>query len=181
MTKTQTARTKKVETTSAKKIQSRLPFGPTNGRVAKATASSSSSSAKAKTDILISIKPVFMNAIVQREKNHEFRKYLISHEVQRMWLYVSSPDQTLRYIATVSKGKRPGEVESEDGMGNADFNAGLKESKYAYEIKELYELKEPLSLASMKARYGETFPQRFSYVSTRMKEGIVLEDQIRLF
>lgn len=98
-------------------------------------------------------------------------------------LYVSSPDKTLRYIATIGHGKVPGEIEKEDGVGNADFNAGLKKAvaAYAYEIKELYQLKEPLTLAEMQARYGVTFPQRFFYVSDRMIEDIVLEDQVRLF
>ena len=96
-------------------------------------------------------------------------------------LYVSSPDQTLRYIATISNGKSPGEIEREDGIGNADFNAGLKESIAAYEIKELYQLKEPLAVTEMKGRYGVTFPQRFTYVPERMIQDIVVEDQIRLF
>lgn len=96
---------------------------------------------------------------------------------------MSSPDQTLRYIATISRGKSPGEIELEDGMGNADFNEGLKKAiaTYAYEIKELYQLKEPLPLTEMQGRYGATFPQRFSYVPEKMIGDIVLEDQIRLF
>ncbi|KAF8887858.1 hypothetical protein CPB84DRAFT_1684550 [Gymnopilus junonius] len=144
--------------------QSKLSFGSGRSRASK-----SSSSAISKTDILISIKPVYMNYIIQRTKNHEFRKYLISKTVERMWLYVSSPDQTLRYIATISHGKSPGEIEVEDGMGNADFNAGLKKglAAYAYEIKELYQLNEPLALAEMQKRYGMTFPQRFSYVAEK--------------
>lgn len=95
---------------------------------------------------------------------------------------MSSPDQTLRYIATISRGKTPGEIEVEDGMGNADFNAGLQGvAAYAYEIKELYQLNEPLALTEMQERYGATFPQRFSYMSEKMVGEIVLEDQIRLF
>ena len=95
---------------------------------------------------------------------------------------MSSPDQTLRYIATISHGKSPGEIEVEDGMGNADFNAGLKGAAvYGYEIKELYQLNEPLALTEMQKRYGATFPQRFSYMSEKMIGDIVLEDQIRLF
>jgi predicted transcriptional regulator len=133
------------------------------------------------TDILISIKPVFMNHIVERTKNHEFRKYLLPNTVQRMWLCVSSPDLSLRYIATISRGKLPGEITMEDGMGNADFNSGLKESIAAYQIMELYQLKEPLSLTQMHAKYGATFPHRFSFVSANMVNEIVLKDQIRLF
>ncbi len=97
---------------------------------------------------------------------------------------MSSPDQTLRYIATISHGKRPGEIQPallDVGMGNADFNAGKKDEGFAYEIEELYELKEPLSLKAMQERYEATFPQRFSYVMDNMIQDIVLEDQIRLF
>lgn len=94
---------------------------------------------------------------------------------------MSSPDQTLRYIATISHGKKPGEIELLDGMGNADFNTGSEVGTYAYEIKELYQLKAPLHLKEMQERYGATFPQRFSYVSDKMIEDIVLNDQIRLF
>lgn len=97
-------------------------------------------------------------------------------------LYVSRPIQTLRYIATISHGKRPGEIAVEDGIGNADFNlnAGRKDA-FAYEIMELYELREPLPLARMKSKYKTTFPQKYSYVIQWMLSDITLEEQIRLF
>jgi predicted transcriptional regulator len=38
-----------------------------------------------KEDILISIKPMYMGYIIDRTKNHEFRKYLIPNHVRRMW------------------------------------------------------------------------------------------------
>jgi hypothetical protein len=83
----------------------------------------------------------------------------------------------------ISDGKSPGEIEVEDGMGNADFNAGLKKdvAAYAYEIKELYKLRYPLPLADMQKKYGMSFPQRFAYVTESMVKDIVVEDQIRLF
>lgn len=40
------------------------------------------------------------------------------------------------------------------GIGNAEFNAGLKESKYGYPVLELYELVHPVTLAEMKSRWG---------------------------
>jgi hypothetical protein len=40
------------------------------------------------------------------------------------------------------------------GIGNAEFNAGLKQSKYGYPILELYELVRPVTLAEMKSRWG---------------------------
>ena len=38
-----------------------------------------------KTDIVISIKKEHMDNIVSRVKNHEFRKYNISSNIERMW------------------------------------------------------------------------------------------------
>lgn len=40
------------------------------------------------------------------------------------------------------------------GIGNAEFNAGLKESKYGYSVLELYELVHPVTLAEMKSQWG---------------------------
>jgi len=124
-----------------------------------------------------------MEYIVARTKNHEFRKYLIASTVQRMWLYVSSPDQTLRYVAVISNGKAPGEIEVEDGMGNAMFNVGEKKdvAAYAYEIKELYQLRVPLPLLSMQSEYGITFPQRFAYANHKLLDAIDFAAQIKLF
>ena len=40
------------------------------------------------------------------------------------------------------------------GIGNAEFNAGIKESKYGYPVQELYELVQPVTLAEMKSQWG---------------------------
>lgn len=49
----------------------------------------------------------------------------------------------------------PGSVPTEpSGIGNAEFNAGLKQSKYGYPLLELYELISPVTLAEMKSRWG---------------------------
>jgi len=40
------------------------------------------------------------------------------------------------------------------GIGNDDFNAGLKESRYGYLVLGLYELSKPVALAEMKSRWG---------------------------
>ena len=95
---------------------------------------------------------------------------------------MSSPDQRLRYIATISNAKSKGQIDPEDkGLGNADFNAGLKESIAAYEIKELYELKEPLSVSDLQGRYGVSAPQRYTYAPGKLIQDVALADQIRLF
>ncbi|KAJ7110356.1 hypothetical protein C8R43DRAFT_1042366 [Mycena crocata] len=135
-----------------------------------------------KRDILISIKTPHMNNIVSRVKNHEFRKYLISRSVERMWLYVSSPDQTLRYIAIVSQGKVPGEIEDEAGLGNTDFNESYKtEASHAYEIIHLHKLRVPLHISVLKERYGISPPQRYAYTPKPLLDDIKLEEQELLF
>ncbi|KAF8491960.1 hypothetical protein JB92DRAFT_3004774 [Gautieria morchelliformis] len=133
------------------------------------------------SDIFISIKGPHMDNIVSRAKNHEFRKYLIPETVERMWFYVSSPDQTLRYVATVSKGKTPGDIDSEDGIGNAEFNKGLKDAKYAYEVLHLHKLLEPLPLARLREGYHLFPPQRFTYLPRQLCEDVPWEQQEQLF
>jgi hypothetical protein len=99
-------------------------------------------------------------------------------------LYVSSPTQTLKNIAAISKGKSPGEIAIEKGMGNANFNAGLKKDNtaFAYEIvMELHELKNPLPLEEVRIAYKATFPQRYSYVPRHMIEDIILDEQTQSF
>ncbi|KAL0960899.1 hypothetical protein HGRIS_005908 [Hohenbuehelia grisea] len=136
-----------------------------------------------KSDILISIKTPHITNIVARVKDHEFRKYLISPSVQRMWFYVSAPDQTLRYVAVVSHGKSVGEIENENGLGNAAFNAGLKKdvAKFAYEILELYQLHDPLPIASLTQTYGISPPQRYTYVPEALFNDVDWKSQDRLF
>ncbi|KAG6917679.1 hypothetical protein DXG01_001654 [Tephrocybe rancida] len=99
-----------------------------------------------------------------------------------MWFYVSAPQQTLQYIAVVSHGKTPGEIDGDsNGLGNIEFNTRRGGKSYAYEIKELYQLHESLPLAEMREKYRVTFPQRYSYVTESMAKDIVYHDQIRLF
>ena len=49
----------------------------------------------------------------------------------------------------------PGFVPTEPfGIGNAEFNSGLKQSGYGYPLLELYELIRPVTLAEMKSQWG---------------------------
>jgi len=134
-----------------------------------------------RSDILMSIKPEHMSNIVSRKKNHEFRKYLISEDIKRIWFYVSSPDQHLRYIAVISKGKAVGEIEDETGLGNVEFNKELKESKYGYEILHLYQILTPLSSSSLKSSHSISPPQRYPYVPKTLFDEVVWDEQAKLF
>jgi predicted transcriptional regulator len=42
------------------------------------------------TDAILAIKPIFVKLIVERKKNHEFRKYLLE-DAERLWLYQTAP------------------------------------------------------------------------------------------
>lgn len=51
------------------------------------------------------------------------------------------------------------------GIGNSDFNAGLKESTHGYRILELYELVPPVTLTEMKSQWGiASAPMGWRYV-----------------
>jgi hypothetical protein len=124
-----------------------------------------------------------MHNIATRRKTHEFRKYLIPGTVQRMWFYTSAPVQRLQYIAEISKGKRPGGIKPDDlGIGNEEFNAGEKESKFGYEILHLYQLKEHLNLEDLRARkFLKGPPQKYQWVSEEMMRQIPWEEQQKMF
>jgi hypothetical protein len=100
-----------------------------------------------------------------------------------MWFYTSAPAQSLKYVAEISRGKRPGEVDVEDqGLGNVEFNAGRKESKFGYEILHLYELREPLSLDKLRRRgFARAAPQKYQWVSNEMLNAIEIDEQKKLF
>ncbi|KAL7271741.1 hypothetical protein RUND412_005481 [Rhizina undulata] len=136
-----------------------------------------------KTDILISIKTEQMANIASRAKTHEFRKYLLPATVTTMWFYTTSPVQMLEYVAVIDNGKTPGEIDpSDDGIGNKDFNAGLKESMYGYEILQLYRLKQPLSLKALVRRdYIKGPPQKYQWVKQEMLDDVALDEQEKVF
>lgn len=59
------------------------------------------------------------------------------------------------------------------GLGNAEFNSGLRESKYGYSILELHELVSPVTLKEMKSRWGMGgAPMGWQYVREDLWEDI---------
>ncbi|KAI2642708.1 hypothetical protein GGS21DRAFT_189307 [Xylaria nigripes] len=123
------------------------------------------------TDVLISIHSVHLANIVSRQKNHEYRKYRLRDGVERLWLYETAKNggkKSITHIAVIPDSVRhtPGSVPTEPfGIGNEDFNAGLKQSKFGYPILELYELVNPVTLTEMKTKWGfGAAPMRWRYV-----------------
>jgi hypothetical protein len=128
-----------------------------------------------KTDIIISIHPQHVANIVSGAKDHEYRNYLLPHQVKRLWIYTTSPISAIQYVAEISHGKRPGSLTNEKGLKNAEFNQGKLESeaKYAYEILKLEVLAECITLNQLKANgWLGGPPQKYCYVKKPMAEAL---------
>jgi hypothetical protein len=68
-------------------------------------------------------------------------------------------------MAEIGPAKRPGQILDERGLGNAEFNAKKGSCWTAYEILQLYELSDPLSLSQLIANeWLKSAPQRFAWV-----------------
>lgn len=116
-----------------------------------------------KKAIYISIKPKFTKKIETGEKDHEFRKYIPKEAIDTLFVYETVPTCQLKYIIEVEKiVEYPNKI-NELGYGNVDFNAGLKQSKYAYEIKHVDLLENPIGLKELKDVYGFAPPQSYAY------------------
>lgn len=117
----------------------------------------------------MSIKPVHMERIKSGVKNHEFRKYVPSRGVDRLWIYTSSAVCALEYVADIDKIVAYPDKIAEDGYGNMEFNMGEKEATYAYHIKSLYRLKKPIHLGELREKFKFTAPQSFFYLDSNVK------------
>ncbi|KAJ5729131.1 uncharacterized protein N7483_003639 [Penicillium malachiteum] len=96
------------------------------------------------------------------------------HFTRSLFLYFSHLYLGIvRHVAVIPESTRhtPGSVPIEPfGIGNEDFNAGLKQSKYGYPIVELYELVRPVTLKEMKDQWGMGAPMGWQYVPPHLWE-----------
>lgn len=101
-----------------------------------------------------------MQEIVRGEKTHEFRRYLITPSVKRVWFYLTAPLSHLAYICEIdpAQTRNPGDPPlPEDGRGNKEFNERHKDMDgydYAYRIRSVYRICEPIALSDLKGKYG---------------------------
>lgn len=101
-----------------------------------------------------------MNQIVNGEKNHEFRTYLIKPSVKHNWFYMTAPFSSIKYICEISpaRTRNPGdEPLDEDCVGNKEFSGKHKDWErydFTYEILSIYELEKCITLVNMRDRYG---------------------------
>lgn len=104
-----------------------------------------------RSDVIISANFDEVKHIIEGASTHIFRDFRIPRQVVRIWIYTTAPVCHLRFMAAISDWKMPGDIGPEDqGVGTAEFNAN-KSTKYAYELLQVYELNNPVSLERMKA------------------------------
>lgn len=118
-----------------------------------------------RSDIMVSLHPEHLSKVVDGTKNHEFRVWKIPSEVYRVWLYATKPISELRYMCIFGPPKEPGQLEDESGVGNKAFNQGKTVNKYAYEVMQVYELNDPVSLQEMiRKGWVKGAPQKYNYI-----------------
>ncbi|KAJ3192730.1 hypothetical protein HDU67_005372 [Dinochytrium kinnereticum] len=115
-------------------------------------------------DVILPIKPEYVRLIVDRKKNYEYRKYKLRPTIERLWLYETAPISAIRYVMSTASPRRPGEVCDSSGIGNDDFDAGLKESKYGYPVLAVSRLPDILTKKTLEAKFGIKSLQGFRYV-----------------
>ena len=80
-------------------------------------------------------------------------------------MYETFPTCQLKYIIELRQIiEYPNKI-NECGYGNEEFNNGLKKSKYAYEIKHVDLLENPINLKELKEVYNFMPPQSYAYDS----------------
>lgn len=129
----------------------------------------------------MSIKPEHMSNIASGAKNHEYRRYLLPQKIHRIWFYITHPIKQIAYVARISPGKIPGEVPEDGRIGNADFSAGRKTSKYSYEMTKLWLLKQPISLEkAILEGFLKGPPQKYCWVPLSLLRRYPLDELIQV-
>jgi len=85
-----------------------------------------------------------------------------------------------RHVMLTTRPKTPGQVQDPTGVGNDDFDKGLKKSKFGYPVLGLYKLREPLKAGKMR-EYGVGPPQGLVYATRVLVEGVPVGEMERLF
>ncbi|KAK5662040.1 hypothetical protein OQA88_10153 [Cercophora sp. LCS_1] len=118
-----------------------------------------------RSDILISVDPETADLIFTGQKDHEFRNYKLPPQATRCWIFIQHPVGELRFMATIGSAKERGEIEDGSGLGNPEFNNGALGYRFAHELIQVYELNNPVPLASMQNHgLGNGPPQQWKYI-----------------
>jgi len=139
---------------------------------------------KGKSDIIVSFDEEYLTPVVSQKKPYEFRSWRADPAVKRMWIYVNRPIQKLMYILEIdSPVEYPNQIPN-DNTYNEVFNQGKNAKwKFAYQIKHLYKLNEPIGMRNLKTKYGIHPPQKLTYVSKypQLVKDVIVESQVKIF
>ena len=137
-----------------------------------------------KSDIIVSFDEEYLEPVISQKKTYEFRSWRADPKVKRMWIYVNKPVQSLMYILELdSPVEYPKQIPN-DNFYNETFNQGKKPRwKFAYRIKHLYKLNEPVGMRELKTKYGIHPPQKLTYVSKypQLVKKTAISEQIKIF
>lgn len=115
-------------------------------------------------NILISIYPRYMEKIINKQKNFEFRNfYLTSDPYNIFWIYETIPTKALKYKLIVKNPITKLKKNQHYFLGDDKFEQLVQKGKYAYEIIHLEEILLPISLSNLK-NLGVTAPQGYAYI-----------------
>jgi predicted transcriptional regulator len=135
-------------------------------------------------DAILPIVNDYMQQIVRREKNHEFRRYRIASSVERVWFYLNAPLSHIEYVCEIDPARTRNDGDEplpEDGRGNKEFNERHKDwDKYnfAYRVRSVYRLRTPIKLLDMKKKYGiKGAPRGLVYVPHALLEAVQWREQ----
>lgn len=106
-----------------------------------------------KLNVLISIKPKYVQQILSGNKKFEYRKRIFKKEIDKVYIYSTSPEQKIvgyfQYSGYLSES--PEKVwditNNYSGIGKKEYFEYFKKSSYAYAIKieQIYEFENPIN------------------------------------
>ena len=135
-------------------------------------------------DAILPMTNDYMQQIVRREKNYEFRRYEIAPSVKRIWFYLNAPISSIVYICEIdpARTRKPGdEPLPEDGLGNHEYNTRHEDwdrFDYAYRIRSVRQLKASIHLKEMKEAYGmKSAPRSLVYVPSMLSKAVRWDEQ----
>lgn len=119
--------------------------------------------------IIFSIKPIYSELILSGEKSFEFRNFKPKNFSPYFWVYESTPTKKLKYLMEVEEPTIfPDKLEG-NSYGVERFNSGSMQCKYAYPIKRIYMLEQPIDYLDLKVNYNFTAPQAYTYLYNNNK------------
>lgn len=119
--------------------------------------------------IIFSIKPFYSELILSGEKCFEFRNFKPKNFSSYFWVYESSPTKKLKYLMEVEEPIVFPNTLNGNSYGVERFNNGSMQCKYAYPIKRIFMLENPIEYLELKTSYNFTAPQAYTYLSNNLK------------